>query len=101
MPLTSSCFWVMKVVSVIRAIRTSETIGSSSRIVWPLMNVAEIGAPKIVASAACVDQLLRHRSDRVLLLARRSCSTWKSAKKIGICKRIGRHDENGFVPFSR
>ncbi len=64
------------------------------------MKLAEIGAPKIVAWAA------ESTSDCVigpigLSSATPYLSTWKSAKKIGICKMIGRHDENGLVPFSR
>ncbi len=62
--------------------------------------LAEIGAPKIVACAAwstsgCVIGPIGLSS------ATPKRSTWKRAKKIGICRRIGRHDEKGFVPFSR
>src|SRR3954447_4604794 len=94
--LLISCRWVRKVVAVIATTRIAARIFT---LTWSvLVNESEIRAPKMVA-------LLRWlTSVAVRTPLGWSCAAWlssrNSARKIGIWMRMGKHDENGFVPVS-
>src|SRR5450631_3305705 len=63
--------------------------------------VADRETPKIVDSLACSANCWSSGPIGTFLplaIAVRLLSTRKSAKKIGDCNRMGRQDENGFVP---
>ena len=93
--------WVVNVVSDISTMSTPVRIfvlTSEEPRKW-----LDRGAPK------SVDCSMTPATDRVIgpigvcwpaATCGRLLSTWKSAKKNGDCSRIGRHEENGFVPVS-
>src|SRR3954468_3231168 len=90
--------WVRNVVAVIATTRIAasrRTLGRSVEV-----KLSEILAPKIVALAKLVarSEVSRARGSSGFLAA------WSirlnSARKIGICSRIGRQEANGLVPVS-
>ncbi len=98
--------WVVNVVAVIISTRHSATIitvalasGLSPQTRAP-QNDSESGTfPKILASPNCFARSAVRNPCALSCLAAWSSSR-NSAKKIGICRRIGRQDANGLVPAS-
>ena len=95
--LVISCFCVMNVVADISTISTAVTI-CTCRLSAP-MNFSEMFAPKTDASAACGEVVGQETLPLGGSLPM-PFSTWKRAKKMGACARIGRQLDSGFVPVS-
>ena len=90
--------WVRNVVAVIATTSTRREDPHVGAVAVEV-KLSEILAPKSVASAKLVDLLLGQGPPSSGCLAAWSISR-NSARKIGICSRIGRQEANGLVPVS-
>ena len=90
--------WVVKVVADIKMIRMT-VMTWTFRLPSALRKVDDSGAPnKVDASACLASSGVRGPIPTPFWIL--SLSTRNSAKKIGACSRIGRHEANGLVPVS-
>ena len=93
--------WVVNVVAVIASTRIAATICTASDRRLRVRNVAEIGiAPNSSALPKLFGQVVGQERRAPSPFVGAWSSSRNSARKIGICSRIGRQEANGLVPVS-